>query len=99
MFLLPPALGILFIIIGNYMWKVKSKWFVGVRTPWTLSNEEVWNKTNRLGGKIFVGLGLFFIIGVFLPTKIFWGIFIVGVPIVALVPIIYSYVLYRKLTK
>jgi uncharacterized membrane protein len=52
------AMGLLFVVLGNYMGKIRPNWFVGIRTPWTLSSEESWNKTHRLGGKIFVVLGL-----------------------------------------
>jgi len=95
----PVAIGILFVIIGNYLGKIKSNWFMGIRTPWTLSNEEVWNKTNRLGGKMFIIMGLITIFGVFFPSEIFWIIFIISISLAGLVPIIYSYILYRKIEK
>lgn len=93
------SLGILFIIIGNYLGKVKSNWFIGIRTPWTLSNEEVWNKTHRLGGKLFVLCGFILMFGVLLPTNVYGIIFITSILIVSLIPIVYSYWLYKKLTK
>jgi len=96
---IPAAVGILFIVIGNYTAKIKSNWFMGIRTPWTLSNEEVWNKTHRLGGKIFILLGLIMIFGTFLPGEIFWKVFIISVIGGSLIPIIYSYLLYRKVEK
>ncbi|MFZ2310725.1 MAG: SdpI family protein, partial [Patescibacteria group bacterium] len=52
------AIGILFLLIGNYFGKLKLNYFVGFRTPWTLSSENVWNKTHRVGGKAFIILGL-----------------------------------------
>jgi uncharacterized membrane protein len=52
------SMGLLFVVLGNYMGKIRPNWFVGIRTPWTLSSEESWNKTHRLGGKLFVILGL-----------------------------------------
>ncbi|MCB0144848.1 MAG: SdpI family protein, partial [Caldilineaceae bacterium] len=51
------AVGILFIILGNYMGKIRSNYTMGIRTPWTLASELSWNKTHRLGGKLFVTLG------------------------------------------
>lgn len=96
---IPPAIGVLFVVLGNYMGKIKPNWFMGIRTPWTLSNEEVWNKTHRLGGKLFMLMGLFMIIGTILPPAIFWGFFIFGTVIVSLAPMIYSYLLFRKLEK
>jgi len=90
-------IGVLFIILGNYMGKIKPNWFMGIRTPWTLSNEEVWNKTHRLGGKMFILLGLVMICGTFLPSETFWKAFTVSIVIILLIPMIYSYLLYRKL--
>ncbi len=65
-FIVPLAIGVLFIIIGNYMPKFKHNYLVGIRTPWTLANETVWNKTHRLGGKVFVIMGLTAILTIFL---------------------------------
>jgi len=96
---IPPAVGVLFLVIGNYLGKIKSNWFMGIRTPWTLSNEEVWNKTNRLGGKLFILSGLFMIFGAVLPPAIFFTTFIVVILVASLVPVIYSYILYRKIQK
>ncbi|MFA6428047.1 MAG: SdpI family protein [Candidatus Buchananbacteria bacterium] len=93
----PVGIGVLFIIIGNYLGKVKANWFMGIRTPWTLSSEEVWNKSNRLGGKIFIIMGLFSVLGFWLPSTIFFGIFITMVIVGSLIPIVYSYWLWRKL--
>ncbi len=97
--IIPAALGILFLIMGNYLGKIKPNWFMGIRTPWTLSNEEVWNKTHRLGGKLFMLMGLGMLLGPFLPNDIFWKIFIFSIFVVAFIPIIYSYFLYRKVEK
>ena len=47
------AIGVLFLLLGNLMGKVKSNWFMGIRTPWSLSDPDVWNKTQRLGGWVF----------------------------------------------
>ena len=52
------SIGLLFIVLGNFMPKFKKNWFVGIRTPWTLSNEDIWNKTHRVGGKMFTLGGL-----------------------------------------
>ena len=93
------GMGVLFIIIGNYLGKVKSNWFMGIRTPWTLSNEEVWNKTHRLGGKLFVLCGFILIISSLLPTNVYGIVFITSIIIVSLIPVVYSYWLYKKLTK
>jgi uncharacterized membrane protein len=59
---LMPAMGVLFMVIGNYLGKSRSNWFAGVRTPWTLSSDYSWNKTHRLGGWLFMGSGALTII-------------------------------------
>lgn len=94
--IIPVAVGILFLIIGNYLGKIKSNWFMGIRTPWTLSSEEVWNKTHRLGGKMFMLFGLLMICGIFLPSQAYWIIFLASVFAVAIVPMVYSFFLFKK---
>lgn len=92
----PLLVGIMFMIIGNYMSKIKSNWFFGIRTPWTLSSEEVWNKTHRLGGRLFVLVGLVMLLGALFPAVIqFWS-FIILLVIVILITIVYSYIVYKK---
>jgi uncharacterized membrane protein len=61
------GIGILFIIIGNYMSQIRHNYFVGIKTPWTLANEVVWRKTHRVGGVVFVIAGLMMSISSFLP--------------------------------
>ncbi len=58
--LVPLGVGGLFVVLGNLMGKLRPNWFVGIRTPWTLSSKEAWVKTHRLGGWLFIvtGLGL-----------------------------------------
>lgn len=65
--LIPISVGILFIFIGNYLPKVKPNFFMGIRTPWTLSSESVWIKTHRKGGLSFLLLGIFMLMIPFLP--------------------------------
>ena len=95
----PAAVGILFLVIGNYMSKIKTNWFMGIRTPWTLSNEQVWNKTHRLSGKIFIGLGLIMLLGTFFKGDTYWKIFPIVVIISVFVLVVYSYLLWRKIDK
>ena len=92
----PFLIGGLFIVMGNYMAKIKSNWFIGIRTPWTLSSETVWQKTHRLGGKLFVAMGIVFIFMAFLPTTIGFSVFIGSLLAATFTPIIYSYILYRR---
>ncbi|MGG1558232.1 SdpI family protein [Geobacillus thermoleovorans] len=56
--LVPVGVGALLIVLGNYMPKIKHNYFIGIRTPWTLASETVWHKTHRLGGKVFIAMGI-----------------------------------------
>jgi len=57
-YVVAPAVGIMFIIMGNYMGKIRRNYMFGVRTPWTLASELSWNKTHRFAGKLFVLMGI-----------------------------------------
>jgi uncharacterized membrane protein len=89
------ALGILFVVIGNLLGKVTRNFFVGIRTPWTLASEEVWYRTHRLAGKLFVAAGLVVAATSFLRWSV-WPIMI-SIGLASLVPVVYSYVIYRRL--
>jgi uncharacterized membrane protein len=91
------AVGLLFMIIGNFLGKVRKNFFLGIRTPWTLASDEVWAKTHRLGGWCFVIAGVIMaLMGVAMPSSsIGW---VVGVVIaIAFIPVVYSYFAYRKI--
>lgn len=69
-------IGVLFLMIGNLMGKVKTNWFMGFRTPWALSDPDVWNKTQRLGGWVFFLSGLSAVLlSLLAPEKIFFAVF------------------------
>lgn len=91
--------GILFIVIGNYMQQVKTNYFVGVKTPWTLSNETVWNKTHRVGARCFMISGFLIMVSFLFPMKWIIWIVISSAVISSAVPIVYSYVIYKKIVK
>jgi len=95
----PILVGLLFIIIGNYMGKIKSNWFIGIRTPWTLSSEEVWNKTHRFGGKVFILGGILMMSMYLLPARLQLILFVFIISFILLGTIGYSYILYRKENK
>ncbi|MFH1822383.1 MAG: SdpI family protein [Patescibacteria group bacterium] len=92
----PVLVGLLFIIIGNYLGKIKPNWFIGIRTPWTLSSEEVWNKTHRFGGKIFILGGIIMIAIPFVPTYLVSWVFMVDIVLILVGTIGYSYILYLR---
>lgn len=91
--LLQIVLGLLFVILGNYMPKIPQNWFLGIRTPWTISSARIWKKTHILGGWLFMLAGLIFIVaGSFGMSN--------TVPIVAIIAaggisILYSFYLYK----
>lgn len=92
------GIGILFIVIGNYLGKVRQNYFVGIKTPWTLDNEEVWNKTHRVGGWAFMIAGLMILINGFVQWQLV-PVMVAAIIVAAVVPIVYSYILYRKVKK
>jgi len=91
---------ILFALIGNYLVNVKPNWFIGIRTPWTMENEEVWRKTHRVGGRLwFFGSILLLVLSFLIPIAIFTYIMIVVFGIMVVFPIVHSYILYKKVKK
>lgn len=93
---IPLMVGVLFMVIGNYLSKVKPNWFLGIRTPWTLSSEEVWNKTHRAGGKIFILGGLVFLFMPWLPAAWRPSALLAIVLVIVIGTFGYSYWLYRQ---
>jgi len=94
-----PFMGVLFIAIGFMLRKAKRNFFIGIRTPWTLSSDSVWDKTHQLGSILFMASRAFAIVGGFFGgMTAFWLMF---VPLIgsSLFLVVYSYVLYRAETK
>lgn len=85
---IPEIVGVMFIFIGNLSPKFKPNYFVGIRTPWTLASEDVWKKTHRFGGKVFVVLGLLFLLVPVIPAVLqIWyvaGILVIGLGLIVL---------------
>ncbi|MCW3980387.1 MAG: SdpI family protein [Candidatus Bathyarchaeota archaeon] len=94
---LAPAIGILFYYIGVVTENAKRNWFVGIRTPWTLSNERVWDNTHKLGGKLFKICGALAVFGI---VSEWLGLLLMIAPILCIVVYltVYSYFEYRKQT-
>ena len=91
--ILPLFEGVLFIIVGNLLPKCRQSYTLGIKLPWTLNNEENWNKTHRLTGKVWVGGGVIILATAFLGS--FW--IMIGTTLaMVIIPTIYSYCLYRK---
>jgi immunity protein, SdpI family len=94
--LMPLFIGLLFVVIGNYLTRVEPNWFVGIRTPWTLSSDTVWRKTHRTGGWLMVVGGLALATGAFLPHSALLPLLIGTIVVVAVIPIVQSYVLWKR---
>jgi len=89
------TIGIMMIVLGSYFEKLKRNWFVGIRTPWTLSSENVWNKTHRLGGILFMFWGFALILIPWLMPNIALPVLSGSMLIIVLWIVVYSYILYR----
>ena len=94
MFLI-PGLSLLFFYIGVMLKNSKRNWFVGIRTPWTMQNDKVWKKTHKLGSILFKISSVLILVGIFLPEYVFW-IVIGSAIIISIVPIVYSYIIFKK---
>lgn len=90
------AVGLLFVLMGNYFGKLRKNFFIGIRTPWTLANEEVWYRTHRLAGKLFVAAGVLLLITPWLVSQTTYLVLPVVI-LAALIPVAYSLWLYKKL--
>ena len=94
--LMPMLVGALFVILGNYMTKMRRNFFIGIRTPWTLADEDVWYRTHRLGGRVFVIAGIALMIVPFAGAAQHAAFLTIAL-MAAAIPIVYSYVIYRRM--
>ena len=86
-------IGLLFVVLGNYLPKCRHNYTMGIKLPWTLANEENWNRTHRFAGPLWVVGGIITIVMSFIKNM--W-IFFAIVMLITIIPGIYSYILYRK---
>jgi uncharacterized membrane protein len=93
--LLSPAFAILFYYCGILIENAKRNWFIGIRTPWTLSSEKVWDKTHKIGGKLFKIAGIIALAAIFFQS---FALFFIIVPVImiAIYTVVYSYFEYQK---
>jgi len=97
---IPAAVGLLLVVLGNVMPRVRPNWMIGIRTPWTLSNDRVWTRTHRVGGYLFTAAGLLLVVTIVLPLGA--SGFRVGIGAVAAAALgsaAYSYVAWRQETR
>lgn len=92
-------LGVMFVILGNYMPKCKQNHTIGVKVTWTLRNKENWNKTHRFTGRLWVLGGVILLVSLFVPMEYFMYVLILMILLLAFAPMVYSYVYYRKQLK
>ncbi len=85
--------------MGKYMSEIKTNWFLGIRTPWTLSSDKVWERTHHVGGKIFMVCGLIMALTGFFPTPYRLPVFFTVLILMLVSTAGYSYFAYRKLNK
>lgn len=89
------GLGILFILLGNYLSKIRQNYFIGIKVPWTLDNEDNWNKTHRFASWTFVTAGIIVLMEAFFiwqAAPIVFG----SLMLAAFLPVLYSYLLFKK---
>ena len=93
--IVPVGMGLLFFYLGGLCEVIKRNRLVGIKTPWTLSSDIVWEKTHKIGGKLFKAAGAITVLGVFFQD---WAIYFVLIPVlsVAVFTMGYSYVAYRQ---
>ena len=94
--LMPVPLGIMFLFIGNCLPKIKQNRTLGIRVSWTLNNEENWNRTHRLGGKVWVICGLMILFSIFLPKAAMAAVITCAIIAALVIPVMYSCCIYKK---
>lgn len=90
-----PALGILFYSSGVMIGNTKRNWFIGIKTPWTVTSDVVWDKTHKLGAKLFKIAGLLSLLGMVFPSAAIWLV-LIPVSVFSVYLIFYSYLEYQK---
>ncbi|WKZ29254.1 MAG: SdpI family protein [Patescibacteria group bacterium] len=96
---LTPAFAVLWYVIGVVLARSRRNWFVGIRTPWTLASDDVWNDTHAFGAKLFKATAVVSLLGVFLPAPyVFWFI-VAPVLLTSLATVLYSYLAWRRRAK
>ncbi|ACT04080.1 SdpI family protein [Paenibacillus sp. JDR-2] len=94
------GLGIMWMIIGNRMGQLRSNFFMGIRTPWTITDENNWRSTHRLGGRLWVVAGILMLLGAcLLSAKWLIAVLIASMVLSVVIPYLYSYLLYAGAKK
>ena len=93
--LMIPGIAVVFFICGNLIEHAKRNWFIGIRTPWTMSSDHVWDKTHELGAKAFRITAFIMLLGVFFETLAIWFV-LVPVFLAVIVVFVYSYYVHKN---
>ena len=94
---LPILIGALFVFIGRLLPRIQPNWFMGIRTPWTLSSEQVWRKTHEVGATCFTAAGVgIMLIGLFAPGGMATKLMLAAILLGAFWPVVYSYLEWRR---
>jgi uncharacterized membrane protein len=93
--IVPLAVGVLLMVLGNYMGKLRKNFFIGIRTPWTLTSDAVWERTHRLAGWTFVLAGVVMVIATLVRATPGWMLMVIVAML--LIPYVYSFFIYRTL--
>ena len=93
---LPIGVGVLFVVIGNLLPRARPNWFIGLKTPWTLSSDRVWEKTHRLGGRIFVAGGIIMILAAFVSAQWAHVVLFAVILLCSAGVMVYSYLEWRR---
>ena len=92
----PALVGVLFIVIGNALPRARPNWFFGIRTPWTLSSDAVWERTNRVAGYVMTASGVAVVVSAFVSTFSTLVVLLGGGAVLVVTSLAYSYVLWRR---
>ncbi len=96
MFIMGIVLGLMFVITGNYMPKTRRNYTIGIKVPWTLADEDNWNRTHRLAGFIWTAGGLAILALTFIGIDDLAFIILPMTAVMAIIPVVYSFVIYLK---
>ncbi len=91
-----PALGLLFVLTGILIRNAKRNFFIGIRTPWTLSSDRVWEETHRMGAVLFIASGVIALLGVFFPGPEAYLLVLVPILASTVILLVYSYILWVR---
>jgi uncharacterized membrane protein len=94
---MPVVVGSMFVVLGFLLPRFEPNWFAGIRTPWTLSNPEVWRRTHRVGGAVFIAMGTLVVIAGLLGDPEILAFVIAGAVAAAFGLVGYSYIVWRQL--